>query len=402
VDFVKINSTPTNVYVNGQELHITLSKYMHMSKISIGHPFGTNSKDIKFEAQIIEICTEVFNAIKIIKEQDKNEELAARLSSYLFEGFTSYWLGLLQNGLDTTATVVWHKVLSIANDWEKNNIPTTIHKGTAYFFLAENYLLIGDRDLAFLYLYSALNDDIYLGKMASSLNYPQKAPSYLTATMRADKDNQMYYLVELLRNRLGQYISEFNNEYGRCFKIEDFDTKFLDNKDLADVVSFFVFNFLYLLEVERKLKSDITQNEFARLRTLDVIFNLCLIIDETLKNAELREIGKLRANPHYITHGILWLVCEHWQWMKHRELEQFWGQLNLNTQEPDQIIPKLLAKKELYNNHTVKGEIFDLLLSHKLRNYGGHNIKQLFVFTNSYQAVIKQLIFALITSIEVL
>jgi hypothetical protein len=48
--------------------------------------------------------------------------------------------------------------------------------------------------------------------------------------------------------------------------------------------------------------------------------------------------------------------------MKHRELEQFWGQLNLNTQEPDQIIPKLLAKKELYNNHTVKGEIFDLLL----------------------------------------
>jgi hypothetical protein len=65
VDFVKINNTPTNVYVNGQELHITLSKYMHMSKISIGHPFDTNNKDIKFEAQIIEICTEVFNAIKV-------------------------------------------------------------------------------------------------------------------------------------------------------------------------------------------------------------------------------------------------------------------------------------------------------------------------------------------------
>jgi hypothetical protein len=202
-------------------------------------------------------------------------------------------------------------------------LPTKIHKGTAYFFLAENYLLIGDRDLAFMYLYSALNDDIYLGRIASSLNYPQKAPSYLTVTMRADKNNQMYYLVELLRNRLVQYISEFNVEYSRCFKIEDFDTKFLDNNDLSDVVSFFVFNFLYLSEVERKLKSDITQNEFARLRTLDVIFNLCLIIDESLKNAELREIGKLRANPHYIKHGILWLVCEDWQWMKHTELKQF-------------------------------------------------------------------------------
>jgi hypothetical protein len=162
-------------------------------------------------------------------------------------------LGLLQHGLDTTATVVWQKVLSIANDWEKNNIPTTIYKGTAYFFLAENYLLIGDRDLAFLYLYSALNDDIYLGKMSNSLNYPRKAPSYLTVTMKDDKDNQMYYWVELLRNRLGQYISEFNNEYRKCFKIDDFDTKFLDNKDLADVVSFFVYHFLYLFDVERKL-----------------------------------------------------------------------------------------------------------------------------------------------------
>ena len=115
MNFVKINNTPTNVHVNGQELHVTLSNYMHMSKISIGHPFGTNTKDIKFEAQIIEICTEVFNAIKIIKEQDKNEELAARLSSYLFKGFASYWLGLLQYGLDTTATVVWQKVLATDN-----------------------------------------------------------------------------------------------------------------------------------------------------------------------------------------------------------------------------------------------------------------------------------------------
>jgi hypothetical protein len=374
-----------------------------MSKISIGHLFGINTKDIKFEAQIIEICTEVFNAIKLIKEQDKNEELAARLANHLFEGFASYWLDLLNNGLDTTATVVWQKVLSIANDWEKSNTPTTIHKGTAYFFLAESYLLIGDRDLAFMYLYSAPNDDIYLGKMASSLSYPHKAPSYLTATMRADKNNQMYYLVEQLRNKLSEYIFEFNVEYNKSFTIETFDRKFLDNKDLADVVSFFVFNFLYLFEVERKLKSDIIQNEFARLRTLDVIFNLCLIIDETLKNAELRKIGKLRDNPHYIKHGILWLVCEHWQSMKHNELEQFWGpQLNLNTSEPDHIIPKLLAKKELYNNEAVKGEIFDLLLSYKLRNYAGHNIKQQSVFTNSYQAIIKRLIFALLISIDVL
>jgi hypothetical protein len=90
--------------------------------------------------------------------------------------------------------------------------------------------------------------------------------------------------------------------------------------------------------------------------------------------------------------------------MKHNELKQFWGpqMLDLNNLQPDQIVLKLLAKKQLYNNQAVRGEVFDLLLCYKLRNYGGHNIKQQSVFTNSYQVIIKRLIFALLISIEVL
>jgi hypothetical protein len=76
--------------------------------------------------------------------------------------------------------------------------------------------------------------------------------------------------------------------------------------------------------------------------------------------------------------------------------------LDLKGLQPDQIIPRLLSKQELYNNQTVRGEIFDLLLTYKLRNYGGHNIKQQSVFTNSYRIIIKRLIFALLISIEVL
>jgi hypothetical protein len=50
----------------------------------------------------------------------------------------------------------------------------------------------------------------------------------------------------------------------------------------------------------------------------------------------------------------------------------------------------------------VRGEVFDILLAYKLRNYGGHNIKQQSVFGNSYEAIIKRLIFSLFISIEVL
>jgi hypothetical protein len=58
-----------------------------------------------------------------------------------------------------------------------------IHKGTPYFFLAESYLLTGDRELGFLYLYNAIEEDKALARFAPSLNYLNKSPAYLTATM---------------------------------------------------------------------------------------------------------------------------------------------------------------------------------------------------------------------------
>jgi hypothetical protein len=48
VYFVKINNNPTNVHINGQELHITLPTIC-ISKISIGHPFGANTRDINLK-----------------------------------------------------------------------------------------------------------------------------------------------------------------------------------------------------------------------------------------------------------------------------------------------------------------------------------------------------------------
>ncbi|HJT48721.1 MAG TPA: hypothetical protein VJ729_11115 [Nitrososphaeraceae archaeon] len=45
---VKINNNPTNVHINGQELHITLPTIC-ISKISIGHPFGANTTDINLK-----------------------------------------------------------------------------------------------------------------------------------------------------------------------------------------------------------------------------------------------------------------------------------------------------------------------------------------------------------------
>jgi hypothetical protein len=71
----------------------------------------------------------------------------------------------------------WREVLAITREWEDKQ-STKIHKGTPYFFLAENYLLTGDRDLAFMYLYNAISDDRMLAQFAPSLGYPDNSPAY--------------------------------------------------------------------------------------------------------------------------------------------------------------------------------------------------------------------------------
>src|SRR4029079_4657193 len=123
-------------------------------------------------------------------------------------------------------------------------------------------------------------------------------------------------------------------------------TKFLSNKDLKSVVYFFVYNFLYHLVVERSTFPDFFKSQFSRLKSMDFIFNLCLIVDETLKRAELNCKGTIRPN-HRISDGIKWICSSSSRnWMSKNDLDAFWknGPLgSVANDDPDIVIPKLLA-----------------------------------------------------------
>lgn len=311
--------------VKGHDLKGILFELLQKSQITTA-VFDRTSRKIELDRQIDSLCDEVFNAVRsVVKEQDKNPYRAAVLASYLFECFTPYWTEiLLKKGHDAIGTLFWQEILSITNKWEKTS-GIEVHKGTPYFFLAENYLLLGDRDLAFTYLYNALQDDKMLGNLDNSINYPKTAPSYLTGTMNPNQNNQMYYLVAELRTKLCEYIFLFNNRYPRPqpFTILDFDVKFLANDDLVDIVTFFVFNFLYLADLEKNTRPILLKNQFSRLKAMDTIFNFCLVIDETLKYAESKKVSI--TQNHYISDGILWLVCDYQRWMTRDNLTDFLG-----------------------------------------------------------------------------
>jgi hypothetical protein len=295
----------------------------------------------------------------------------------------------------------WREILVITKDWEYKS-GTTLHKGTLYFFLAETYLLTGDRDTGFLYLYNAIEEDKILAEFAPSLKYPRESPAYLTATMRRD-GNQMNYLVEQWRDMLNKYIEKFNRLFNRNFKLkEDFDSKFLSNEALSNVVYFFVFNFIYLYEIiqyhtERKL----LENDFSRLKILDLIFNLCLVIDETLKNTQSTIENETLSPSHKIPDGIKWL-CGHEKWIDETHLQDFWkGNLNVATDEPNNVIPKLFSENEKCNGNPVRNEVFTLLIAYNLRNYGGHNINQQYVLTLKFDEIIERLFMSLFLCLDV-
>jgi hypothetical protein len=390
----------STVSYRNKTLKDNLSPMLLRSKIVIGDPFSFESKEIDFVPEVTEFCNKIFESIKNMKARHGGIIGLAHMADHLYEAFTVYWTDyLLGHGLDVIGIKFWHNILTITTQWERVNKPHIIHKGTLYYFLAENYLLTGERDLAYIYLYNAIESDRLLKHEYYS---PVNAPAYLTALLRNDQNNHMYPLIVSVRNLLQDFINRYNTKFMTKFSITDFDLKFLQNPDLNDIAYFFVYTLLYLFSIRNYSNIELIQNDFSRLKALDIFFNLCLIIDETLKVAYRKAKGKL-GNRHSISDGIIWLV-ESNGWMTKSDLQDFWGKryLNVNEDDPDVVIPKLLGKSELYGSKLVRKAIFSLLVAYQLRNYGGHKMRQQHVFTRNYHDIIEELFVSLFLSVQAL
>lgn len=394
-EIVDNDNKTVRIFYLGNDLTSYVTTVLNGAKLLVTDLFNQNRRGIIIPQEINIVCNDVFDAIKLVKQRG-DEELAAYLAARLFESFTPYWIALLSDGKDLVGIYLWKAVLRITAEWENKN-GIKIHTGTPNFFLSENYFLIGDRDVAFVYLYDALEDDKLLNKSAPVFEYPLKAPASYTATMNPNKGNHMYYIVKELRDRLEEYISKFNSTFNSNFSIYDFDNKFRLNGALGDVVSYFVYNFIFLLTIEKNTEARSLDNDFSRLRSLDLFFNFCLVIDEALKVLYSSTMGARSTGQRMIAQSIIWFCCNQKRWITESELTQFWGQsgLNLNDLPPDSVIPRLLAMNESWNNRPIPKELHPFLIVYKFRNYGGHSISQQQIISKEYAKILENLMFAL-------
>jgi len=341
---------------------------------------------------IITVC----DAILQLKSEEKHC-LAAHLATECFEALTHFPNSFMMKAQYALASSYWLEILSHVRDGEsKHNVK--IHKGHPYFFLAYACLLSGDLDAGFVYAYNAIKDDEALGKVCPQLGYPEKAPIYQTALMLDDEPNTMAPLVRELRKNLERHIANYNVEFSRSFSIHNFDTKFLRNTspDLKNLRYLFVFCFWSLTALRKKTSPEILLNDFSRLRNLNLVFNLCLIIDKLLEANP--KVAQDRMGSNIIK------VCGDQGWLSSSELNELEANYNINVNEddPDKALKVLMPMNLKVGSRSVPKEAIHYLIVWNLRNYGGHNIIQQNSIVNQFDEIFQILVRCIILSVGLL
>ena len=208
----------------------------------------------------------------------------------------------------------------------------------------------------------------------------------------------MNYIVTDVRSELQKYIINFNHNYGE-FSLKEFDDKFLRNEhEFLNLGYFFTYTFFSIIQNQRNAELESEENNFSQLRSLDLIFNLCLIIDEILKKSFLRD----ETNPEKTTMSYsIEKLCLKNQWVNSYDLRNFWKTQNkFSKYVTEPIITMLLEKTETFNDQPIEKEVFTMLLVYVLRNYGAHNLNQESIIVKDYSKIINELIMALFISVK--
>ncbi len=235
-----------------------------------------------------------------------------------------------------------------------------------YAFIAMTYLIIGDIDTGFSYIYNAIKDDIELGKCCPELNYPANAPAYWTASLNPNLNNIMTPFVKRIRSWLEEYLRNYNNVFRDNLTMEDIDKKFLQNNKLEIIKYYFVFTCWAIYEHKLKIYPDMIKNDFSNLRITDWLFALCLVIDKLFHNHNSFKDSSLSVQIRkYAGNKKL---------MKQCDFEKLLSQ-KIKDKDPDKLIPELISNSLTYNDSIVDKKIQHFFIAYNLRNFAAHKIE---------------------------
>jgi hypothetical protein len=332
---------------------------------------------------------------------DREPDFGYDAINRFFEIVSASWNSLVNDRRIATAARVWTDVLDQVRAWESRS-GKRIHKGTPYYFLGSTYIFGSDFNLGFRYLYDAIEEDRIASKKSSNPTSFLKAPAYMVASLINDPKNFLFLpFVKPARNRIDLFLEKYRTQSPSSIKLSlnlpDFEKKFLTRSDMEVEKLYFVYVLFELIKAEGAWSPQSTYNDFSKMRNRDLLFDLCLIIEQVLK---ILHPGPTTIGP------VVYAMCSSKGWLTHKEANagDFNNQLNPKitgpSADPDIIVPALLDRTISYGGSQVGVAMSWPLLAWHLRNHSAHTLAPERVLVERYDEIVQGLMNSLFVALE--
>lgn len=334
-----------------------------------------------------------FNSVAI--EYFNSPGVGYQAHDNFFTNLTTPWTILKESGRLLEARRVWETALSPAQQWEKDNSPHAIHKGTPYYFLAVTAILSGDLDLGFLLMHQALSED----NRATGEELPYNSPARALATLDYQYEKQ-YFREEVLDTAefLDKFLTAYRNTYRKVLTLDEFRNRLFKVTDLKETFFLLVFTLFKFKSLIRKIDLTIRTNDFAGLIEIGALFDLCLVIDSVIhyKNTS-KPKNKNKKENTYIDH-MAFLSDSYGLSLSIDRLIEI---NNAFIREFPIVIAGLLNGTWTFKDGTkLSPSEADLALSYGLRNFSAHRIQSIPVIYENIEDIFQRVINVLFLSVE--
>lgn len=329
----------------------------------------------------------------------KNQKTPSKIDEY-FNNFHDIWRLLLNMEQFKAAERVWNDILKFVLEWENSN--PKIHKGTPYYWLAGTEILNGELEKGFIHMHQALKEDIRTHNTAN----PQ-TPAFFFVTLDYEQTKQYFQQIvrrasNFLDLKIDGYFIYMWNKRPSNLNLASFKSKFLEQTGtILESIFYFVYS-LFKMEQYLDITPELRQNPFSSLIETDLIFGLCLIIEEILKEKDTTSY--LSDKSVYFSNRIAFL-SEKTDLSIHdtntRASNRGWKLKTTISQDCSghRLAGTLSNLLGSTYPHTY-GIEDDLVLAYALRNFAAHSIAGLQLVYKKFETIVQRVLNALFFSIE--
>ena len=310
----------------------------------------------------------------------------------LFFGFfTPAWWNLVQRHHFFESIKIWNLALDLAIDWQNNNKPRKIHKGTPYYFLGVTAILNNELENGFLAMHQAMKED----ERRSERRRPE-APAYWFITLDSSHRDQFFVQkVEEVATYLEERLYEYSTTRGRLLRLHEFRRRFLRLRYLSDEVFFFVYSLFRIRKMIYETGKIYKQNAFSSLLQARILFDLSLVVDKVIEN---KNAG--RSNRPTIREEILFLSQNPRNLLSFNE--DTLSELNDRIENNFGTTTRgLLLGTYRPRRHPILNDIErDFALAYGIRNRGAHKLENQPIIYRKMRELTQSLLNALFFTVE--